>query len=171
MKWRWGMIRWRMKWWIHEMGWWWWNMMLWYDGAGCAHEPPPKATHYWNTIQLFVVLIWIYPPPSNSQSQRRSFIYQCYWLGVDPSPNSTIKNILELPGQPVLYGGFNWMIQNLYMGNGWKSPNIQDGVFWEVIPIDTPTSNSWGATISPWCAVTFRCWNGKLGVQEIGDFV
>ena len=26
--------------------------------------------------------------------------------------------------QPVLYGCFNWMIQNPYMGNGWKSPNI-----------------------------------------------
>ena len=58
MKWRWGMIRWRMKWWIHEMGWWWWNMMLWYDGAGCAHEPPPKATHYcftWDYINSYLL--------------------------------------------------------------------------------------------------------------------
>ena len=38
------------------------------------------------------------------------------------------------------YGCFNWMIQNLYMGNGWKSPfpyiykwlalEFQDDVIW-----------------------------------------
>ena len=39
-------------------------------------------------------------------------------------PKQVTLNILELQVQPVLYGCFNWMIQNLYMGNGWKSPNI-----------------------------------------------
>ncbi len=28
------------------------------------------------------------------------------------------------PKQPFINGCFNWMIPNLYIGNGWKSPNI-----------------------------------------------
>ena len=31
---------------------------------------------------------------------------------------------LEPQGQPFINGCFNWMIPNLYIGNGWKSPNI-----------------------------------------------
>ena len=31
---------------------------------------------------------------------------------------------LEPDGHPFINGCFNWMIQNLYIGNGWKSPNI-----------------------------------------------
>ena len=46
MKWRWGMIRWKMLGWMHEMGWWWWNMMLWYDGANALPEPTPSPSHY-----------------------------------------------------------------------------------------------------------------------------
>ena len=47
MKWRWGMIRWKMLGWMHEMGWWWWNMMLWYDGANALPEPTPSPSHYY----------------------------------------------------------------------------------------------------------------------------
>ena len=39
-----------------------------------------------------------------------------------------IRDDLQLyPGtlnNQFVYGCFNWMIQNLYIGNGWKSPNI-----------------------------------------------
>ena len=31
---------------------------------------------------------------------------------------------LKLQGQLSINGSFNWMIPNLYMENGWKSPNI-----------------------------------------------
>ena len=33
-------------------------------------------------------------------------------------------NNLEPQVQPLINGCFNWMIPNLYIGNGWKSPNI-----------------------------------------------
>ena len=52
MKWRWGMIRWKMLGWMHEIGWWWWNMMLWYDGAGWCPEPTPRPSHYCNPMSL-----------------------------------------------------------------------------------------------------------------------
>ena len=38
------------------------------------------------------------------------------------------QKISNIPGtpcsQPYINGCFNWMIPNLYIGNGWKSPNI-----------------------------------------------
>ena len=33
-----------------------------------------------------------------------------------------LMNFLEPQGQPFINGCFNWMIPNLYIGNGWKSP-------------------------------------------------
>ena len=53
MKWRWGMIRWKMLGWMHEIGWWWWNMMLWYDGAGWCPEPTPRPSHYLYTCTVY----------------------------------------------------------------------------------------------------------------------
>ena len=34
------------------------------------------------------------------------------------------ETYLEPQGQQFINGCFNWMIPNLYIGNGWKSPNI-----------------------------------------------
>ena len=47
-----------------------------------------------------------------------------------PKRNTKLTDIMiyhmyvEPQGQPFINGCFSWMIPNLYIGNGWKSPNI-----------------------------------------------
>ena len=50
----------------------------------------------------------------------------------DPRFGSLKKHFfLEAEGQPFINGCFNWMIPNLYIGNGWKSqfPSIYKRLF------------------------------------------
>ena len=43
--------------------------------------------------------------------------------GCPPFPTDKLTSTWN-PKQPFINGFFNWMIPNLYLGNGWKSPNI-----------------------------------------------
>ena len=50
-------------------------------------------------------------------------------MKVYPMYNSTLSNVhLEPDGHLCINGCFNWMIPNLYIGNGWKSPNIHSKI-------------------------------------------
>ena len=55
------------------------------------------------------------------------FLFNFLWKRNTPVIEDSVENPTFLPGTPknqFFYGCFNWMIPNLYIGNGWKSPNI-----------------------------------------------
>ena len=69
----------------------------------------------------------------------------CYWRSLK-SPNYTHMYIYIYTWnskQPVLYACFNWMIQNLYMGNGCltkhplKTGRLEFQVYIQMLPLDT----------------------------------
>ncbi len=112
-----------------------WNTILSFWGPAYFQGPTQKSRR-WNARPLMIMVLrpkcaecMDYLPTSETWLKMKG---KMAWGKVFPSHEwrileaiqKSLHIFLEPQGQPFINSCFNWMIPNLYIGNGWKSPNI-----------------------------------------------